>query len=73
MEKQKITASNLKPYLGKVVSVYCQVGVVFSIQAKLGLGVLTDYSLRLSNGDAIGFRYGEFTVAKDGFVAITIA
>lgn len=70
--KTKIENNNLAEHVGKFANLYCQVGVLFSVQGTIAIGTLTSYKLVLSNGDAIGFSFGEFAVTENGSLSITI-
>ena len=59
--KTKINQTNLLPYVGKTVSLYCQVGVLFNVTGKLVKDFgFCYYGIELTDGNVIGFSYGEF-------------
>lgn len=73
MKKTKINGANLTPHCGKQVSLYCQVGVFMLVKGTLVKGRgLCQWGVELSNGDLIGFSFGEFGEDIDGNVAIQI-
>lgn len=73
MKKTKIDGANLEPHCGKQVSLYCQVGVFMLVKGKLVKGRgLCQWGVELSNGDLIGFSFGEFGETVDGEISIQI-
>ena len=71
--KTKIENGNLNKYIGKTVWLFCQVGVMFNVSGKLVRGGLCQYNLELSNGDLIGFSFGNFEIDSDSGIHIYIA
>lgn len=72
--KTKIDNENLIPYVGQLVSVYCQVGTVFCLTGKLVKDFgFCRYAIELSTGSKIGFSFGTFTKDETGIINIAIA
>lgn len=71
---RKITAENLKPWVGTTVTVSCTVGVCFyQLAGKLldGYG-FCQWGVEIGNGNKIGFTFGTFT-ENNGTVHISIS
>ena len=71
---QKITNDNLEPYVGNFCELYVQVGVVASLTGTLlnGYG-LCRWGIELSNGQRVGFGFGQFKVLPNKTVSIQIS
>jgi hypothetical protein len=69
-----IDQDNLKPFAGRKVQLYCQVGVMLDVEGSLVIGSgLSRYGCRLASGTTIGFGFGSFKELENGTLRVIIS